>query len=262
MGRTGGSVEPPTPVDAPEIADRRLSRRKMIRAAGIAGAAAWTAPVIIDSLASPAAAATCPAGNFAYVVLYSPPGSAGQLLDRPGPDSGGGSGPGPGGTCSFTGPGADCLHSNPAAVRSTAAGIGLIIVPTNISHNITQLSQAPVELSLAATSCCVITNVKAHVHRFGAATGTTPPNDCPDTYCQPATTNGPYLRLTAGAYNTRSVTVAPNLSPTACDAPAQSVHWGSPNQDSDCQAAAGANGYANGQPFGYMLIELNCTGQF
>jgi hypothetical protein len=32
----------------------------MIKAAGIAGAAAWTAPVIIDSLASPAAAVTLP----------------------------------------------------------------------------------------------------------------------------------------------------------------------------------------------------------
>jgi hypothetical protein len=35
---------------------RGLSRRDMIKAAGIAGAAAWTAPVIIDSLSSPAAA--------------------------------------------------------------------------------------------------------------------------------------------------------------------------------------------------------------
>ena len=33
-----------------------LSRRQMIKASAIAGAAAWTAPVIIDSLASPAAA--------------------------------------------------------------------------------------------------------------------------------------------------------------------------------------------------------------
>jgi hypothetical protein len=33
-----------------------LSRRDLIRASALAGAAAWTAPVIIDSLASPAAA--------------------------------------------------------------------------------------------------------------------------------------------------------------------------------------------------------------
>jgi hypothetical protein len=33
-----------------------MSRRDMIKAAGVAGVAAWTAPVIIDSLSSPAAA--------------------------------------------------------------------------------------------------------------------------------------------------------------------------------------------------------------
>jgi hypothetical protein len=37
-----------------------LSRRQLIKASAVAGAAAWTAPAIIDSLASPAAAAsTC-----------------------------------------------------------------------------------------------------------------------------------------------------------------------------------------------------------
>jgi hypothetical protein len=36
----------------------------MIKAAGVAGALAWTAPVIIDSLSSPAAAVTAPKGCF------------------------------------------------------------------------------------------------------------------------------------------------------------------------------------------------------
>jgi hypothetical protein len=45
-------------VTAPEGNQRGMSRRQMIKAAGIAGAAAWTAPVILDSLSSPAAAAT------------------------------------------------------------------------------------------------------------------------------------------------------------------------------------------------------------
>jgi hypothetical protein len=39
---------------------RRLDRRTMIRRALAVGAAAWTAPVIIDSIASPASAATVP----------------------------------------------------------------------------------------------------------------------------------------------------------------------------------------------------------
>jgi hypothetical protein len=45
--------------DVPDADARRgLSRREMIAAAGAAGFTAWTAPVIIDSLSSPAAAAT------------------------------------------------------------------------------------------------------------------------------------------------------------------------------------------------------------
>jgi hypothetical protein len=39
-----------------------LDRRTMIKRAAAAGAVAWTAPVIIDSLASPAAAFTAPTG--------------------------------------------------------------------------------------------------------------------------------------------------------------------------------------------------------
>jgi hypothetical protein len=40
-----------------------LSRRQMIKASAVAGAAAWTAPVIIGSLSSPAAAASIPCGT-------------------------------------------------------------------------------------------------------------------------------------------------------------------------------------------------------
>jgi hypothetical protein len=42
--------------DARSKADGGLSRRSMIKGAAVAGAAAWTAPIIIDSLSSPAAA--------------------------------------------------------------------------------------------------------------------------------------------------------------------------------------------------------------
>ena len=44
--------------DAKRRGARGLTRREMIRASAVAGAAAWTAPVIIDSLVSPAAAAS------------------------------------------------------------------------------------------------------------------------------------------------------------------------------------------------------------
>ena len=45
-----------------------LSRRQMIKASAVAGAAAWTAPVIIDSLASPAAA---PSGGLPTGCSYA-----------------------------------------------------------------------------------------------------------------------------------------------------------------------------------------------
>ena len=41
----------------------RLTRRELVRRAAKVGAVVWTAPLIIDSLASPAAAATCPPGT-------------------------------------------------------------------------------------------------------------------------------------------------------------------------------------------------------
>jgi hypothetical protein len=51
---------------------RGLSRRDMIKGAAVAGAAAWTAPMIIDSLTSPAAAAS---GCTMYAVKLQPDGS-------------------------------------------------------------------------------------------------------------------------------------------------------------------------------------------
>jgi len=64
--------------DVVEQGERRgLSRRDMIKASAAAGAAAWTAPVIIDSLASPAAAASGCTGtavtmSWIYVLFKLP----------------------------------------------------------------------------------------------------------------------------------------------------------------------------------------------
>jgi hypothetical protein len=57
-----------------------LSRRQMIKASAVAGAAAWTAPVVIDSLASPAAAAsfhcsgTSVTMSWIYILFQLPTG--------------------------------------------------------------------------------------------------------------------------------------------------------------------------------------------
>jgi len=48
------------PVGSEPLAPRRgIDRRTLVKRAAAAGALAWTAPVILDSLASPAAAASC-----------------------------------------------------------------------------------------------------------------------------------------------------------------------------------------------------------
>ena len=69
---------PPTSID-PDITEgddkRGLSRRTMIKRAAAAGAIAWTAPVILDSLSSPAAAVSVPAGCYGYVFFLSASGS-------------------------------------------------------------------------------------------------------------------------------------------------------------------------------------------
>ncbi len=61
--------------DAEGVTRRGMSRRRLIRNAGIAGAAAWTAPIIVDSMSSAALAtpSQCPdtPGDY-YAVVWSP----------------------------------------------------------------------------------------------------------------------------------------------------------------------------------------------
>jgi hypothetical protein len=54
---------------------RGLTRREMIRASAVAGAAAWTAPVIIDSLASPASAGSVLATGISHIDVVFRAGS-------------------------------------------------------------------------------------------------------------------------------------------------------------------------------------------
>jgi hypothetical protein len=68
--------------DASADAPRRgPSRRQMIKASAVAGAAAWTAPVIIDSLSSPAAAASGCTGDKYYMKLVGRGSGAGSAYD-------------------------------------------------------------------------------------------------------------------------------------------------------------------------------------
>ena len=86
------AVPEPDPFDASRGPAAGMDRRALLKRAAVAGAAAWTAPMIIDSLASPAAAGTGPivlvqkaqnqnVGNTAPVtVTLASPATAGNLL--------------------------------------------------------------------------------------------------------------------------------------------------------------------------------------
>jgi hypothetical protein len=58
-----GGIETPDDVERPGI-----DRRTLIKRAAATGAVVWTAPVIIDSLASPAAAITCSGTCFQFQI--------------------------------------------------------------------------------------------------------------------------------------------------------------------------------------------------
>jgi hypothetical protein len=47
------------------LSDHSMDRRSLIKKVGIAGAAAWVAPVVIESMVSPASAASLPPGVYA-----------------------------------------------------------------------------------------------------------------------------------------------------------------------------------------------------
>lgn len=256
--------------DASRRAERRgLSRRQMIKASAVAGAAAWTAPVIVDSLTSPAAAASfaeCPGQGMFYAVLYAPdadggledrdvPGDGYAIVDSPGTSGGSTS-------CTNQAPVAQCKA--PSGYQRTFANNVRLTVETinrNISHNVTSRFNGPqeaVRVKLDPTSCCKIQKVKAYVHKYQAAGG----NDCPPTnaanpggYCQEAgAAPGGNAYLLKTVVSDKEWLVYPS---TANLCGGVGVHWGSPNLDPQC-VGYDSGAHFNGQPAGYMLIEFDC----
>ena len=62
-GQSDESVEGAEPAEG-GLLGGGLDRRSLIKKAGIAGAAAWVAPMVLDSVLSPASAASLPPGNY------------------------------------------------------------------------------------------------------------------------------------------------------------------------------------------------------
>ena len=172
-----------------------VGRRAMIKRAAAAGAVAWTAPIIVDSFASPAAAASCAKGDF-YIVLQSTAVNA--FTPRTLVAS-----------CSGTGS------------LTTMAAMGMTVTGGPTSHvQAAPGNVNPVTFTINAATCsnCRITAVKAFVHNQGAA-------DCPTVECQPATGPTGHLQISGGALNTQTVTVRPSatVAVSPCTVP---THWG------------------------------------
>ncbi len=186
-----------------------VGRRAIIKRAAAAGALAWTAPIIVDSFASPAAAASCARGNY-YIVLQST--TVNVFTPQPLVAS-----------CSGTGS------------LTTMAAMGMTVTGGPMTHLAADPGSInPVVITMNATTCsnCRITVVKAYMHNIGAA-------NCPALPCQTAAATG-HLVVSAGALNTKSVTVRPSTVPVAPCATA--THWGA----------------AMGSPTNYMFIQINC----
>lgn len=236
------------------------SRRDLIRKGALLGGAVWATPVITVGAPLPANATSPidPCGieqtRFA-VALWSP--TPGTLVDRPNA-----LGPASFGSCDQLAPFRPGEGPDPTGVQLvTRDAVGLTNSPTDLRHVITSLSQAPVTLNLVDT-CCTFTRIWAHVHRFGAPEL---PNDCPNPYTRLAGAPDNHLLITAGGYGTQSITIQPNTNPSGydpgCFSPfgqRQSLHWGSPNQDTACAGSANGVGESYGQPLGYLLAELEC----
>jgi len=196
----------------------------MIKAASVAGAAAWTAPVIIDSLVSPAAAATCATGSF--FVAYESPGLA-ELF--------------PNVTAS------GCAAPSGNNVHASAVGLTAVFSGTcggglgSIAHVASTAGNCqPVTLTISGCSNCTITKVQGIVHLRNAD----PTPTCPNPNCQTASTaNHAPLAVTGGVLGTNTVTVAPAYTDATICA-AAGIHWGSPNVDPTT---------------GYLLVQVTCT---
>jgi len=213
-----------------DVERARIARRSLLKKAAIAGAVAWTAPVVLESVTNPAGALTCAPGNY-YVVFQT------TLAERA-PTSIG---------CTQTG------------TNTTAAAIGLSLAfngtctTTDGGNSIAHIASTdgncrPVQITSSGGCECTITSVYAHVHNRSAGT-------CPQTggnYCWPAGatiavtgTDPEVLRIVSGALGTTAITVQPNytnVTNTVC-AGDPGIHWGSPNA-----------------PSGYLVVNVTCTG--
>jgi hypothetical protein len=128
-------------VDQADVERPGIDRRTLIKRAAATGAVAWTAPLIVDSLASPAAAITC-SGNCAQIQF--PPDNTGACNTD---------------SVAFS---ATCTLSSPSCSSTTTIGAGVSYGQVCMSPT-TQCSttDSPVTFTLDSTSTTCFTTTQA-----------------------------------------------------------------------------------------------------
>jgi hypothetical protein len=117
------------------VSDKGIGRRTIIKRAAAAGAVVWTAPVILDSLASPAGAISCTSG---CVLVQFPPNASPEIV------------------CNSTSQavGNTCTPMSPNCSSPTNVGAGFALSDVCISGVDCQPSGVPVfTLNTTSTSC-------------------------------------------------------------------------------------------------------------
>jgi len=163
-----------------------ISRRTLIRRAAIAGVAAWTVPVVVESLTAPAGALTIGAGCYRMWVEFTAGGAAWPAWQSTAPADG---------TCD---PSGSCTPT-----ASTAAAAGVAISPLAQPVN---GSATAVTISIPAETNCTIVGASAWVIRGGS------------NQCAARTTNGTSNGV-AFAFAAGGVTLTPvgNVSGSSND---------------------------------------------
>jgi hypothetical protein len=157
-----------------DVDARAIGRRALIKGAAVAGAAAWTAPMIIDSLTSPAAAATLPHGCHVSWLNFN--GCAWQNTSPYGCDP-------PTGGCSTS----DSVVPGGALTGSSCPG-----------NN----SQGSVTITVGNDYSCRIIAVAAYLREDDGFFGT-------QAACRSATSDGTIGYTVFSGIGTRSVTIKP-----------------------------------------------------
>ena len=226
---------PSDPPQSSAVSDGSMSRRALIRKAGVAAAIGWTAPLIIESLASPAGAVSATPG--CYWVAYqqtTPRGGANDtanhfsemalLAD---------------GTYAFCQPPV-CPSTGLKPVKNvSAASVGLSVSGGPIYHQ--SLSGAttrqPATFTIAGGFSCRIVGVNAVLDQEGTGNGGN---------CFGTATN---LLVGPGSLGTTTVTVTPGT--TVAFTPGQ-LHWGA-------FGGAGPPTSPSGAVLdGYIVVTIQC----